>query len=81
MGMEALGDLIGAFIWIGLFFGLLMFIASSVALVLFMIELSIRIEDRIKAKRCERCKYGVGGYCTYYGPRIKETKCPLKEKK
>lgn len=48
MGMEALGNLIGAFIWIGLFFGLLMFIASSVALVLFMIELSIRIEDRIK---------------------------------
>ena len=49
--MGALGNLVGAFIYIGLFFGLLMFVVSSVALVLFMVELSIKIEDRIKEKR------------------------------
>lgn len=48
---QSLGSLIGAFIWIGLFMGLLVFVASSILLVFALIDLTLKIEDDIKRRR------------------------------
>ena len=52
--MGSLGDLVGAFIYIGLFFGLAIFIMVSVVLVLGLAMLAVDMEDRIKEKRHEQ---------------------------
>jgi hypothetical protein len=48
---QSLGSLVGAFIWIGLFMGLLVFVASSILLIFALIDLTLKIEDNIKRRR------------------------------
>ena len=49
--MGLMGRLISSFIYIGLFFGLAIFIMVSVVLVLGLAMLAVDMEDRIKEKR------------------------------
>lgn len=48
---QSLGSLVGAFVWIGLFMGLLVFVASSILLIFALIDLILKIEDDIKRRR------------------------------
>lgn len=52
--MGLMGRLISAFIYIGLFFGLAIFIMVSVVLVLGLAMLAVDMEDRIREKRNEQ---------------------------
>ena len=52
--MGLIGRLISAFIYIGLFFGLAIFIMVSVVLVLGLAMLAVDMEDRIREKRNEQ---------------------------
>lgn len=49
--MGLMGRLISSFIYIGLFFGLAIFIMVSVVLVLGLAMLAVDMEDRIREKR------------------------------
>jgi len=49
--MASIGNLVGAFIWIGLFCGLMLFMAVSIVAVFALIALSCKIEDWIKEHR------------------------------
>ncbi len=45
------GKLVAAFIYIGLFYGLMIFIVTSTLLIFFIVNVTLDIEDKIKAKR------------------------------
>lgn len=52
--MLGLGKLVSFFIWTGLFFGLLIFIATSVLLLFVIINTTLKLEDKIRAGRLKR---------------------------
>lgn len=52
--MLGLGKLVSLFIWVGLFFGLLIFVTSSILLLFVIINLTLKLEDKIRAGRLKR---------------------------
>ena len=49
-----LGSLVSTFIYLGLFFGLFLFVVCAIALIYIIVNFTIDIEDQIKAKRAAR---------------------------